>query len=205
MEVFNCENEQQKTDDNYEISNYIENCSDPHDATIQKYLDIIKEKVERCDTVLVVPISNLIKDERYIYQRQDVYKIIDRTNLNEALVVVKEIESERNINLYKEKVKKMFCASDLYNMDTSISITLLPKMIEQFRDTTHGYPIGLTAKRWDKILLKLIWFFNETLTRHEREELNQHYGQNSTKVKAYNNKIVECQRLLSKYFLDLWD
>jgi hypothetical protein len=190
-------NENCEDDSDLEISDYIEKCTDVNDEVIQKYLKQVENNLNQNDTVIVIKPTDITENERHLSEINNVYKVIDNNNF-EQLLLISNSNVKKNIELYKEKMKKTYCASDLYNMDSTISKMLLPKMLEQFRKNTHGYPCNLTEKEWDKILLKLIWFFNEIIT-------NQGYGCSCEESQKYNNKIIECQNLLGKYFLDLWD
>lgn len=47
---------------------------------------------------------------------------------------------------------------DTWSLDYSLALIIHPALVE-FRKNLHGYPSGLTMKRWEKILDKMIWAF----------------------------------------------
>ncbi len=184
------------------ISEYIETCTDIHDETVQKYLEQVENDLKGNRIVVVIKPTDITKNDRQLNSLNSVYKIIDSNNFEGTLLVNKN-DVEGNIKLYKEKHEKGYCASDLYNMQCTIAKMLLPKMLKEFKTNIHSYPIGLTPEEWDKILLKMIWFLEETLTEKESNNLLANYNKES--LEKYKQKITECQTLFGKYFLDLWD
>lgn len=191
-----------ENDDDVKISEYIETCTDIHDETVQKYLEQVENDLKGNGIVVVIKPTDITKNDRQLNSLNSVYKIIDSNNFEGTLLVNKN-DVEGNIKLYKEKHEKGYCASDLYNMQCTIAKMLLPKMLKEFKTNIHSYPIGLTPEEWDKILLKMIWFLEETLTEKESNNLLANYNKES--LEKYKQKITECQTLFGKYFLDLWD
>ena len=53
-----------------------------------------------------------------------------------------------------------YCYKDLYNIDIWF-LTIMPKMLQKFKEKSMTYPSFLTPEEWDDILDEMIFCFNE--------------------------------------------
>ncbi len=130
---------------------------------------------------------------------------------------------ERNITVRIDKW-------DTYSLDHTLAHIIHPALI-QFRENLHGFPgeDGMTMKKWEKILDKMIFSFGETvndvnavekfssgdsdwiITKLEDGGEQWKSGPNSTYkfdergFKAYHKKLQEGYELFGKYYRNLWD
>lgn len=168
--------------------------TNPLDERINDFINRIDNRIKKEKHRIVLKCDDL--DSRSLSD-QNFMTVLDETNYGDFLILAKDGSEKHNIELFKERVKNGFDASDLYSLDYTIAKTLLPKMIEKFRDTTHSYPADITYEEWKEILTKLIWFFNEILNNYSTD--------NSEKDSEYNKHLNECTELFIKYFTSLWD
>lgn len=164
------------------------------DERINDFVNRIDKRIKKEKHRIVLKCDDL--DSRSLSDKSFM-TVLDETNYGDFLILAKDGSEERNLKLFKERVKNGFDASDLYSMDYTIAKTLLPKMIEKFRDTTHSYPSNISHEEWKEILTKLIWFFNEILNNYSTD--------NSENDSEYNKHLNECTELFIKYFTSLWD
>ena len=98
----------------------------------------------------------------------------------------------------KFKKKHGFAPSEWWNLDTHLLEYLLPRL-RYFRKHTHGYPGGLTEKKWDKKLKKMIEGF-------ELHLLDEYWmNDDEEEVKKNSKKVQKASKLFGKYLYDLWD
>jgi hypothetical protein len=168
--------------------------TNPLDERINDFINRIDKRIKKEKHRIVLKCDDL--DTRYLSD-QSFMTVLDETNYGDFLILAKDGSEERNLKLFKERVKNGFDASDLYSLDYTIAKTLLPKMIEKFRDTTHSYPSNISYEEWKEILTKLIWFFNEVLNNYNTPD--------SEKDSEYNKHLDECTKLFVEYFTTLWD
>lgn len=170
----------------------------PDHKDIEKFIDKVQERLNREDYRLVLDINELAQGSRYVTSFSFM-KVLDKANFGKFLVLADVDNEEKDIEIYKDKVKKDYDATATYNMDITICKTLLPKMLEHFRKTTMSHPGDITEEQWDKILLKLVWFCEEIIYSHD-----QFSDKYQTHIEEYNKKYNECKELMGKYFDDLW-
>ncbi len=130
----------------------------------------------------------------------NVYKILDSTNFKNFLILVKDYKKNKSIKLYKERVKKMYDASDLYNLDYTIAKQLIPRMVLELKEKKHGYPNGLTEKEWNDILIQIVWFLQEVISTNET-----YYELDDDDKMMYAKQLEKSTQLFAKYFNHLWD
>ena len=82
---------------------------------------------------------------------------------------------------------------DTHSMDHTLANIVLP-MLKQFKEGNHGYPHGLTEKKWDNILDKMIYSFEKKLSEDA-------YDLNDKEQKKMQEGFV----LFGKYYQNLWD
>ena len=61
-----------------------------------------------------------------------------------------------------QKVKVRIDKWDTWSMDHTLAHVIHP-MLVQLKATNHGYPSGLTEKKWDDIMDEMIWAFEQKL------------------------------------------
>jgi hypothetical protein len=118
----------------------------------------------------------------------------------------------------KEKVK--IHKYDSWNADVTLAKIIKP-VLEQLRDTTHGYPnefmsiegdeymltaaynqqhMGGGMEGWQATLDKMIWSFGEAANEYE----DAPYG-DTTATKAYFARVQEGFTLFGRFYMGLWD
>lgn len=118
---------------------------------------------------------------------------------------------------------------DTWNMDNTLAKIILP-MLKQLKATKHGYPSGLTEKKWDYILDEMIWAFEQLnaddanddqfwLEYGELDWTKQEPDENGLSLvkwtkpsvidwdglKAHHKRINNGTKLFGKYYRNLWD
>lgn len=58
------------------------------------------------------------------------------------------------IKYWYQRAKRGYADRDVWAIDYYLN-SFMPKMIRQLKETTHGYPGGLSPKKWDNILEKI--------------------------------------------------
>jgi len=131
--------------------------------------------------------------------------IVPRITLEQAEKAVRKhkFEIKAGDGIYTKKDQKKaddfekehgFRYEDAWNLDHAIATFILPRLV-QLRDTTHGYPVGLTNKEeWLKTLDQIIFGFYIYVTKDlifwDDED----------------NKIwFRAKALFCKHFSGLWD
>jgi hypothetical protein len=118
---------------------------------------------------------------------------------------------------------------DTWSMDYTLGTIILP-MLKQLKATKHGYPAKLTAQKWDAILDKMIWSFEQVVGFYPDDqfwlvqpvidwEAPQTPDENGLrKIKwiekgkldkrsynRYHKQVNEGLALFGKHYRDLWD
>lgn len=97
------------------------------------------------------------------------------------------IENEEKAEIYKkQRLERGFDDTETWNLDSTISSFIVPRL-RRFKEVNLCYPVELTEEEWDKILDKMITFFE-----HNKE------------VNLEENPCPEGFDLFHKYFFDLW-
>ena len=121
-----------------------------------------------------------------------------------------------------QKVKVRIDKSDTWSMDHTLAHVIHP-MLVQLKATNHGYPSGLTEKKWDNIMDEMIWAFEQKLRDnwegdyYEYRELGmeEDKGDNLFGLKlvwedpegsaAHQKRMTAGFKLFGKYYENLWD
>lgn len=118
---------------------------------------------------------------------------------------------------------------DTWNMDNMLAKIILP-MLKQLKATKHGYPSGLTEKKWDYILDEMIWTFEQLTasdanddqfwlelgeidwSHHEPDENGLSLAKWTKPsvvdwdgLEAHHKRINNGTKLFGKYYRNLWD
>lgn len=167
---------------------------------IDKYIYKIQKKLERDNLIVAIKLNEL---EKYRYcPATNIYKILDSTDFDKFLILTQKDETQHAIKHFEQKVKNGYSASDLYNVDRTIAITLLPKLVEKYRDITKNYPCELNdIDEWKSIVTKIVWFLKEVIYSEDRDKISL---MNELELKQYNNYYDEAKQLFAKYFDCLW-
>ncbi len=89
----------------------------------------------------------------------------------------------------KFRKKYPFEYLDIYGFYLNIAEFLAPRL-KAFKKHNFSHPIGLTPKKWDKVLDKIIKAF-ELIAKDERE-------------KEKYKEVEEGIKLFTEYYFDLW-
>lgn len=90
------------------------------------------------------------------------------------------------------RLKNGFDYRDTWSLDYNIAKYVYPRL-KHLRDKKHGYPCGLTPKKWAKIMDKMLFAFEKIL------DPDYLYDKKTEK------KIKEGLFLFGEYFQNLWD
>lgn len=174
-----------------------EECSpEKRQQTIQKYLEKIKADFSPKEYYCVKK-DDLLK-KRLIYSGNcHSMTLIDSCNNDELMIFAKKGQEEKAVEGYKQRGEKGFDQIDVWNPYFSICKSILPQLLEEYMNTMHSYPEGIEFNEWKSILLRLIWFCDESI--------NQYDELNSNNSEEYREFYVKSKDLFCKYFLDLWD
>lgn len=126
----------------------------------------------------------------------------------------------RDLRCCVQRCRKGYCYRDLWNIDIWF-LNVMPDMLREFRDNTHGYPYELVEKHnesedkeklaveeWNEILEKMAFLFQEadedTCKKenpyqaehdHIQEEFEQKYGVFGEKLRTAEEKVGFGKRL----------
>ena len=123
-----------------------------------------------------------------------------------------------------QKIKVRIDKWDTWSMDHTLAHVIHP-MLVQLKATNHGYPSGLTEKKWDNIMDEMIWAFEQKLRDdwegdyYEYRELGlEEEGKDNlasfgSKLvwedpegrAAHQKRMTAGFKLFGKYYENLWD
>ena len=123
----------------------------------------------------------------------------------------------------KQRVKIKIHKWDTWSMDHTLAPIILP-MLVQLKATNHGYPSGLTEKKWDSIMDEMIWSFEQKcrddwesdyyeyreLGLEEEGKADDLFGwklvwEDREGQKAHQKRMTNGFKLFGKYYENLWD
>jgi len=124
----------------------------------------------------------------------------------------------------KQKVKVRVDKWDTWSMDHTLSHIVLP-MLVQLKATNHGYPSGLTEKKWDSIMDEMIWAFEQKCRDdwesdyYEYKSISKEEATDDTESlfgmklvwedkegrAAHQKRMTNGFRLFGIYYENLWD
>jgi len=85
---------------------------------------------------------------------------------------------------------------DTWSMDHTLAYIIVP-MLNQLKETMHGYPSELTAESWNEILDEMIWAFT-----YKRDNFNTLMDKDR---EAAQERMTNGFILFGKYYENLWD
>lgn len=111
----------------------------------------------------------------------------------------------------KERAKNGYCTADLGNIGHWF-LDIMPKMLEDFNKSMHGYPGYLSEDDWDNIIKRMIFCFEEANkdTCLQKNEINydtnaEEWFKREKEIDEYRNNMKnEGLELFSKYFWNFW-
>lgn len=149
-------------------------------------------------------------------------------------MITYKIKSIKNkIKMVYQREKRGYADQDVWNIDCWF-LDIMPKMLKQLKETSHGYPATLTEKEWSDILDRMVFLLNEMDEdkcsydnpyedeyfsslkdrfekvengwRVKKDELSKlYFGEEKNKWNYINLCKKEFFDLFSKYFYNLWD
>ena len=99
----------------------------------------------------------------------------------------------RPIKHFWQRLTRGWDDSDTWDLDSTLAWWLVPRL-KRFKELTNGYPGGLTEKKWDEILDKIICAFS--LISKEQWD----WETDKEKVR----QVDEGLDLFRKWYFDLW-
>jgi hypothetical protein len=108
----------------------------------------------------------------------------------------KHLANDNRQDKWKSQREKYgFDSRETWSLFTTIAFFIYPRLI-YFKDHTPGFPARLTEEKWDKILSKMIFPFEQIVSG----EYDKHVFDDEKYWKKYNRGL----KLFYKYFNDLW-
>ena len=123
----------------------------------------------------------------------------------------------------EQRVKIKIHKWDTWSMDHTLAPIILP-MLVQLKATNHGYPSGLTEKKWDSIMDEMIWSFEQKCRDdwesdyYEYREMGPEESKDPNSLfrlklvwedregqKAHQKRMTNGFKLFGKYYENLWD
>ena len=99
---------------------------------------------------------------------------------------------------YQKQNKEFgFDETETWNLDNTIIQFTLPRL-KYFRENLIGYPSELTEKKWEKILDKIIWSFEQSVDDYEN------CPSTIEDIKKYYKKVQKGNELFGKYLSNFW-
>ena len=106
---------------------------------------------------------------------------------------------------------------DTWSMDCTLAPIILP-MLKQLKETKHGVPSSIVhtadggeipfkraEKKWDTILDKMIWSFEQIVDENNDDQFFNVGKYNVVAHRKHEKKIQEGLELFGKHYRDLWD
>jgi hypothetical protein len=117
----------------------------------------------------------------------------------------KPLYLEKTDDRYKKYAKQLketgFCNPETWSLYSVIAEFTLPRL-KMFRRIYGGYPMGLTEKKWDEILDKMIFSFEWS---EMEDSMTEEYEKMTDKEKKIAwKKYDEGMNLFIEYFRALW-
>ncbi len=125
-----------------------------------------------------------------------------------------------------QKIKVRIDKWDTWSMDSTLAHVIHP-MLVQLKATNHGYPSGLTEKKWDDIMDEMIWAFEQKLRDNwegdyyeyrelgleEDKDPDNQISLSGIKLvwedpegrAAHQKRMTKGFKLFGKYYENLWD
>lgn len=106
----------------------------------------------------------------------------------------------REIKYGIQRARRGYSDRDNWSIDGFL-VSILPRMLKNLRRNTHSYPMSLTVKKWEKILIEMEEGFkaNQRLCNLEYDFKDKHA------TKLLKQASYKALLLFIKYFNDLWD
>ena len=137
-----------------------------------------------------------------------------------------KIKSIKNkIKMAYQRAKRGYADQDVWDLH-SWFMEIMPKMLQNLKDTSHGFPIEFKSEsEWFEILERMIfllhemdedsctyknpyedkWFEVVTHQKRDEELVKMYLGEEKNKWNYINLCKKEFFDLFSKYFYNLWD
>ena len=117
-----------------------------------------------------------------------------------------------------QKIKVRIDKWDTWSMDHTLAHVIHP-MLVQLKATNHGYPSGLTEKKWDAIMDEMIGAFEQKLRDNwgddyygpyiESEDKRELFGRfewiDDEGRQKHQERMTNGFKLFGKYYESLWD
>ena len=118
----------------------------------------------------------------------------------------------------KQKISVRIDKHDTWSMDHTLAHIILP-MLVQLKENNHGYPSGLTEKKWDDIMDEMIWAFEQKLRDNWEDDYYGPYIESEDKGELFGRfewvddegrqkhqeRMTNGFKLFGKYYENLWD
>ena len=133
------------------------------------------------------------KQIKRIARSKNYYGLIGGEDLN---------ANSKNIEKYVKQYKQRgFDDSEIWNLDMSLSLFLLPRL-KRLREVIQGYPpICKSFEEWISILDEIIWMF----ATYSSDTYQNYEPKNKQYFEEVNQRIEKASELLGKYWTYFWD
>ena len=167
---------------------------------------------------------------RHMNKKYEGLSYENHTHEDHVLEVIEEaVQSVYNVvnwlwfDRRTQQVKVRIDKWDTWSMDHTLAHIVLP-MLVQLKATNHGYPSGLTEKKWDGIMDEMIWAFEQKLRDnwegdyYEYREMGPEESKDPNDLfslklvwedpegrAAHQKRMTNGFKLFGKYYENLWD
>lgn len=113
-------------------------------------------------------------------------------------------EIYRKIKYFIQRGQRGYSDSDLWDAHSHISV-LIARMMEDLSKKHSGHPMGLTNKKWEKILKDIAGGFMASEELSDLTNMLSNRKREEARRKRLNKKFDKAIDLFREYFLNLWD
>lgn len=113
-------------------------------------------------------------------------------------------ESYLRVKWFIQRGVRGYCDRDRWDVGHALALILIP-MLKYLEKNKHGYPVGLSEKKWDIILKKIVDGLEANFRLTEGHYPIEWIMTNDPRLKKLSKTATEGLMLLGKHFNDLWD
>lgn len=108
-------------------------------------------------------------------------------------------EVGRRIKWFVQRGWRGYSDRDNWSID-SFLLDILPPMLENLRKNTHGYPVDLTAEKWELILFQI-----EDGLKANKRLCDLDFDPKTSEMESLQMKSDQGLKLFGEHFNSLWD
>jgi hypothetical protein len=133
----------------------------------------------------------------------------NKTYLDKRITWVKSLDlnKERETKFINQIIRQGWCGADTWSMDVKLSELMLP-MFKHFKKVNNGFPCGLTPKKYNIILDKIIYSLDWTCRHYDDACLDKKPKESTARyfarLKKQKDRVADGLELMGKYWGDFW-